>query len=125
MFHDFDLPRADDFEFPKSPLSSPVPRMSLDFSLESHGEVEFDSLNFGLNLDDDYLCCSQPIDEIRELESERFEIQVMPKPKAPHKPTVFKPFSSFESLEMTVKGLRDNLSRDVRRTHSMPVADMS
>lgn len=121
MFNDFDVPE-DDFGFSKSPVSSP-PRLGLDFSIES---TDFDStsFNFGLELDDEITCFSQPIDEIRDIPVKTFGLEIAPRPKVAPKPAIFKPFSSFESLEMTVKGLREHLSKEIRRTYSMPVADM-
>lgn len=78
--------------------------------------------NIGLDIDNIDIC-SQPSNYIDDIPMRKFELTAtVPKKAEPKpKPIVFRPFSSFEALELTVKGLRDRMSKDVQRPYSAPL----
>lgn len=131
MFTDFDM----GFDIMSSPVSAP--RSSNDFSV-SIGSRDFDfgemSMPFGFD-DRESICCSQPLDPMPEITRPTFEIQIsapvprIPTPKVQKRKStslVFKPFVSFESTELTVRGLRQAMAsrpKDLSRTHSMPLVE--
>ena len=119
MFSDFDL-GGSEFQVLPSPVSSPVPPMDLGLSLDL---PTFDSsFNFGLDISNVDIC-SQPSDYIDDIPVRKFELSATIEKKAEPKPkpVVFRPFSSFEALELTVKGLRDRMHKDVQRSYSAPL----
>ena len=123
MFTDFDLDQPD-FKILVSPISSPLARLDDVSSLDPSAFDSTFTLDLGEHELDTY---SQPLDDMQDIPVPQFAIQVTAPVKKTEKkasPTVFKPFSSFESLELTVKGLRDHLGKDVTRSHSMPIPDL-
>ena len=116
-----------DFDFYGSPfdiMSSPVasPKLQLDLGMDT---PTFDLVQVPV-LDDDDLVCSQPFVDV-EPPVPKFEIQLTRKsaPVTPVKKTVkkstarvFQPFASFDSVEMTVKGLRDAMAASPVRTRT-------
>lgn len=130
MFTDFDI----GFDIMSSPVSAP--KASEDFSV-SIGARDFDfgdmSMPFGFD-ERESICCSQPLDCIPDVPRPTFEIQLsapiprVPTPKVHKKKSssiVFKPFVSFESTELTVRGLRQAMAapRELSRTQSVPLVD--
>ena len=123
MLNDFDL-LPSEFDVMSSPVVCPTPQIDLPLSFDSR-EFEFSGVGFNLE-ENDAMCCSQPLDVMDDIPAPRFEIHVgnndriktLEKKKKASFPTVFKPFASFESLELTVRNLRQ---RVVNRPQSTPI----
>lgn len=119
MMNDFDF-YGSGFDVMSSPVASP--KLPLDLGAMSL-EAQFDLVQVPFSFDDD-LVCSQPFADVEEPPVPKFEIQMTRKsaPVTPkrheskHKLNVFKPFASFDAVEMTVKRLRDAMS--VPRAHT-------
>lgn len=114
MMNDFDF-YGSPFDILSSPVASPKLHLDMSMGIES---PSFDLVQVPFALDDDGLVCSQPFVD-QEPAVPKFEIQLTRKsaPVTPVKKTakrstarVFQPFASFDSVEITVRGLRDAMA---------------
>lgn len=130
MFGDFEI-MSEEMEVLSSPICRPM--TSFDPILDIGIQIEEPNFTLESFAFDDLDTCSQPTDLAPDTGVEACTVtlneykmpQINRKPKEKTKsesPTVFKPFSSFLSLEVTVQSLRSVIGTPMQRSKSLPVS---
>jgi hypothetical protein len=113
----------------REPMSSPLipglSKLDLDFDptdLRFVFPSDLDMFDFAPVSD----VFSQPTAHHKGPSPDEFRIEVRPSarpavPLTPARTTIYKPFTSFESAELTVRGLRRQLGRIIARSTSEPI----
>jgi hypothetical protein len=102
--------------------------VDFDFDVKKPDELMGCSQDFDFDFSPTFDTFSQPLLPEPDIHAEGFRIQLgLPRdrpaaPKEPSKPRIYRPFSSCEAAEFTVRSLRKELERDLSRSISLPVA---
>jgi hypothetical protein len=108
----------------RSPLMMGLSKLDLDFDATELPRLfpsDLDLFDFSSTPD----LFSQPVSSPIDQPPDEFKIEIAPivrprPPLSPGKTIIYKPFSSFESAELTVRGLRKQLGRIIARSTSEP-----
>lgn len=111
-----------DFDVMSSPLSQPS---SYDF-IQSNASRTSDLPNFGDGFELELFSVPSPKrPSTPDLKLGNISVKLNesdPIHNKSDKPCVFKPFASFDSIELTVQSLRTRIASNLKRSTSMPIA---